>query len=194
MNTNRNLASAVFGLILIGLGIIFLVGQFVHFDIGAFLWPFFIIAVGGVFFIAMVAGGPSAGGLAIPGSIIGMVGLILLFQNTFGHWEAWSYGWTLILISVGIGMVIRGYWSKDESSRQHGWRVIRLGAIFFVIFGAFFELVIGFGRNSLIAGIAWPLLLILIGVYLFASRLLGSGRKNPPEVHSDDQQPPMQSQ
>lgn len=194
MNTNRNLASAVFGLILIGLGIIFLVGQFVNIEIGAFLWPFMVIAIGGVFFAAMVAGGPSAGGLAIPGSIISMVGLILLFQNTFGHWESWSYGWTLILTAVGIGLVIRGYWSKDEASRQSGWRVIRIGAIFFVLFGAFFELIIGFGRHSMISQVAWPLLLIGIGIYLFASRLLSSRRTNLPEIHPTDQQPPMQGQ
>jgi hypothetical protein len=180
MFERRNTASALIGLILIGLGIIFLAGQFINIQISSFLWPFAVIAFGGVFFLGMLAGGPSAGGLAIPGSIIGMTGLILLVQNTFGHWEGWSYDWTLILVSIGIGLVINGYWSHREHSRQAGWRLIRLGTLFFLIFGAFFELVIGFGATSLASRIFWPLAIIAAGAYLFVSRL-GRTTPLPPE-------------
>ncbi len=187
MNERRNISGAFFGLLLIGLGIVFLLGQFIDVRIGAFLWPFVVIAFGGMFFLGMFAGGPSAGGLAIPGSIISMIGLILLAQNTFGHWEGWSYDWTLILIAVGIGLVIRGYWSHMESSRHAGWNLIKLGVVFFVLFGAFFELVIGFGNQDLLTRAFWPLALIAVGIYLLVSRLLKRSKPSsyfPPEDSS----------
>jgi hypothetical protein len=184
MNERRNISGAFFGLLLIGLGIIFLAGQFIDVRIGAFLWPFVVIAFGGMFFVGMLLGGPSAGGLAIPGSIIAMIGLILLGHNTFGHWEGWSYDWTLILIAVGIGLVIRGYWSHMESSRSAGWNLIKIGAIFFVLFGAFFELVIGFGDRTLLNRAFWPLALIGVGAYLLISRMFKKSNTTsyfPPE-------------
>jgi hypothetical protein len=169
---------------LIGLGFVFLVGQFINVEIGEYLWPFMVIAFGGIFFAGMVAGGPSAGGLAIPGSIISMIGLILLAQNTFGHWEGWSYDWTLILIAVGIGLVIRGYWSKMEHSRRAGWNLIKLGAVFFVLFGAFFELIIGLGNRDLASRVFWPLAIIVLGIYLFVTRVFQTAKPAsylPPE-------------
>jgi len=172
MIDQRNRSGAVLGVILVGMGVLALFGQFINFDIGHFLWPFLVIAFGGLFFVGMVAGGRSSGGLAIPGSIIMMIGLILLFQNTFGYWETWSYAWTLILTAVGIGIVIHGYWSGMEDLKRKGWRLVRLGLLFFLIFGAFFELVLGFARGNLAAQILWPLALIGVGLYLFVSRLL----------------------
>ncbi len=69
-------------LLLIGLGLLFLLLQFVPLDLGRNAWPFFIIIPGLLFFAGMALGGRDAARLAIPGSIVTMVGLILLYQNT----------------------------------------------------------------------------------------------------------------
>lgn len=176
MIASRNRISAVFGAVLILMGILLLVGQFIHVDLGGFLWPFLVIGFGALFFVGMVTGGRESGSLAIPGSVIVMIGLILLVQNLFGHWEGWAYSWGLILASVGAGLVIRGYWVGDEADRQRGWRLVRLGLVFFLVFGAFFELVIGFAGNDLFSRIFWPSALILVGLYLFVTRIFFANR------------------
>ncbi len=169
MNVERLRGGAVFGVILILLGIFFLAGQFINIDFGG-LWPFFVIGFGALFFVGMVAGGPSAGGLAIPGSIIVTIGLMLLVQNLFDIWDSWSFGWALIIVAVGVGIVINGYWSKRADLREQGWKLARVGAILFLCFGAFFELLI-FRSNTLLGKVFWPLALILFGIYIFVTRM-----------------------
>src|SRR3989304_1989122 len=100
----RSLWGAWWGILLIGMGIVFLIGQFLRFDVWHYIWPFFILAAGGAFFAGMLAGGRSAGGLAVPGSIIVTVGLILLIQNVFDIWGTWAYAWGLIIAGVGGGL------------------------------------------------------------------------------------------
>jgi hypothetical protein len=167
-NSSRN--SLIVAIFLIAIGVLFLAGQIFNFNIWSFAWPLIIIVVGLTFFAGMIAGGKSAGGLAIPGSIVTMIGLILLYQNTFHHWATWSYAWTLIIVAVGIGLIIFGYWSSQESVRQSGMRVIGVGFVLFVVFGSFFELgamIVGLRSPS---GLLWPILLILAGIYLILSR------------------------
>ncbi|HPE52425.1 MAG TPA: hypothetical protein PLS83_13105, partial [Methanothrix soehngenii] len=109
----RNKAALVIGIILIGLGIFALVVRLFDWSLMSLLWPFFIILPGLLFFAGMVAGGEKMGGLAIPGSIITMTGLILLYQNIFNSFETWAYMWALIMPTAsGIGMVIHGKWSN----------------------------------------------------------------------------------
>ena len=104
------------------------------------------------------------------GEIFGVIGLTLLYQNLTGHWNSWSYGWTIILMSVGLGLLIAGYWGDNAHQRQSGWRVLRVGFVLFVIFGAFFELVFsGFGGTGLRQAF-FPVLLILVGLYLVLNR------------------------
>jgi hypothetical protein len=165
----RNVASLVGGAVLIGLGLLALASQiFNRLDFWGTFWPFIIIGVGGMFFAGMVAGGKSTAALAIPGTIIGMIGLMLFVQNLTGHFESWSYGWTVIVFSVGLGIYIMGLWSGDPGQRQSGAGVMRVGAILFVIFGAFFEGLIF--RSSGLSEYIFPLGLILLGLYLVIQR------------------------
>jgi hypothetical protein len=175
MQTNRsNVGALVGGAIMIAFGLLALAGQvFRNVDWG-FLWPFTVIAVGAVFFVAMFAGGKGAAAFAIPGSIIGGVGLVLLFQNITHHWESMSYFWTLIIMFVGVGIYTMGWYGNDENQKHSGARVIRVGLIMFVIFGAFFEMIF-----SSFSSMLFPILLILLGAYLVVTRSgLISGKKD----------------
>jgi hypothetical protein len=171
MATKRNTGSLVGGSLLIIFGLLALFGKiFQNLNFWGTFWPFFIIGVGALFFVGMFAGGRSVSGLAIPGSIISTIGLMLFYQNLTGHWESWSYGWTVILMSVGLGIFIMGLWGQNVTQRAAGLRVLRIGLIMFVIFGAFFELIFTAGRPFGLRSIIFPAGLILLGLYLILAR------------------------
>jgi hypothetical protein len=185
MQTNRsNAGTLVAGIILIVFGLMALAGQFLRIMDWGVIWPFVIVGFGALFFLVMVVSGRQAAAFAIPGSIITGIGLVLLFENITGHWEAMSYFWTLIIMFVGIGIYIMGWYAGDENQKRSGWGVIKVGLILFVIFGAFFELIF-----SSFSNLIFPILLILLGAYLILVRsgLLGSRKTGEP---SDNSIPP----
>jgi hypothetical protein len=171
MSSQRNSGSLIGGSLLIIFGVLALLGKiFQNYDFWGTFWPFFVIGVGLLFFVGMFAGGRSVSGLAIPGSIITTIGLMLFYQNITGHWESWSYGWTVILMSVGVGIFIMGIWGQNATQRSAGLRLLRLGLIMFVIFGAFFELIFTAGNPFGLRSVIFPVALILLGLYLVLSR------------------------
>ena len=184
MQTKRSNAGALIGgAVLIVFGLLALAGQiFRNVDWG-FLWPFIIIAVGAVFFVAMFSGGKQTAAFAIPGSIIGGVGLVLLIQNITHHWESMSYFWTLIITFVGVGIYTMGWYSGDEDQKQSGKRLMTVGVILFIIFGAFFEIIFSSFGNML-----FPALLISLGAYLVITRSGLFGKKQ--DDKSTDSIPP----
>ena len=190
MQTNRsNIGALIGGAVLIAVGLLSLAGQVFHSLNWGFLWPFIVIGIGALFFVAMFAGGKQTAAFAIPGSIISGIGLILLFQNITGHWESMSYFWALILASVGIGIYIMGLYGGDETQKQSGLRVMKIGLVMFVIFGVFFEMIFSSFNN-----VIFPVLLIVLGGYLVLTRsgLLGRKKIESPsnESPSDDVLPP----
>lgn len=177
MSSNTR-SSLVGGALLILLGLIFLAGQVFQIQVWNFTWPFIIIGVGGLFFVAMFIGGKPLAALAIPGSIIGGIGLILFFQNTFNLWESWSYSWTLIIFFIGVGLFIAGVWGNSAEQRKSGLNVMRVGLVLFLIFGAFFGLLFTLtGVYGLTSGLFWAVMLIVLGAVMFVSRLFRWARR-----------------
>jgi hypothetical protein len=171
MSSQRNVGSLVGGALLIIFGALALLGQlFRNLGFWETFWPFIIIGFGVLFFVGMFAGGRSVSGLAIPGSIITTIGLMLFYQNITNHWESWAYSWTVILMSVGVGIFIMGAWGQNADQRFAGLRVLRIGVILFIVFGAFFELIFTAGRPFGLRSIIFPAGLILLGVYLILAR------------------------
>jgi hypothetical protein len=130
----------------------------------------------------MFAGGKQAAAFAIPGSIISGIGLILLFQNITGRWESMSYFWALIILFVGLGIYLMGWYGGDENQKRSGLGVMKVGFILFIIFGAFFEMIF-----SSFGNLIFPVLLILLGMYLVLSRsgLFGRSRTQIEESPKD---------
>jgi hypothetical protein len=180
MNTNRSNAGALIGgALLIAFGLLSLAGQFIRGVNWGSLWPFIIIGIGGLFFIGMFSGGKSTAGFAVPGSIVGGIGLVLLFQNITGHWESMAYFWTLIILFVGLGIYIMGWYGENAEQRKSGAGVMKVGFILFIIFGAFFESIFSSFNNMII-----PILLILLGGYLVVMRSGLFGRKEKQETEA----------
>jgi hypothetical protein len=173
MNTDRARNGAlVGGTLLIGFGLLSLASQLFRNVLNwSYIWPLAIIVVGGLFFAGMFMGGRSLSGLAIPGSIVGGIGLLLLYQNLTGNWESWAYSWALIVLFVGVGLLFSGTYGQSEGQRRAGTKLIKVGLILFVVFGAFFEMIFSMDRSLGLRGMLFPALLIVLGVYLIVRRL-----------------------
>ncbi|MGB8214755.1 MAG: hypothetical protein WCE68_14455 [Anaerolineales bacterium] len=181
MIIKRNSGALAGGIILIVIGLLSLLGQLLRgFPFWSYLWPFIIVVIGGMFFVGMFAGGKALAGLAIPGSIISGLGVMMFFQNLTGYWESWAYSWTIILFLVGLGIFIMGLYAEDAHHRQAGLHVMKVGAILFIIFGSFFELLFSAFRPG-IQQYFFPALLVLLGAYLVVVRsgLLSEWRSDP---------------
>ncbi len=171
----RNIGVLAVGLGLIVLGILFLAGQLFGFNVWGVVWPFFIIVPGLLFFVGMVALGKNGAPLAIPGSIITMIGLILLLQTLTGLWQTWAYIWALVFpTSVGIGIAIAGLWGDDPRAARAGGTTALIGLVIFLAFAIFFELLLNLSglRSGPLGRIVLPVLLIGAGVVTLLLALL----------------------
>ena len=167
-------SSIVIGLILILAGVLFLVLQAfpelaARIDLAS-QWPLIIVGVGALLILGALFGTPP---LAVPGSILSGIGLLLTYQNMTGNWESWAFAWTLIPGFVGIGIMLMGALDKDQREQiGNGFRLVLISLGLFVVFGGFFG---AFGQY-------WPVLLIIGGVLLlFRGRLRQDKKATPAE-------------
>lgn len=177
MQTNRsNIGALIGGAIMIVFGLLSLTGQLFHALDWDFFWPLILIGFGALLFVMMFAGGKESTALAIPGSIVTGVGLILLFQSITHHWVSMSYFWILIILFVGTGIYVMGWRADEEAQKQSGAKLMKIGLILFVVFGMFFEMLFSSDNNIL-----FPAFLVVLGAYLVLSRagLLGKKKNNP---------------
>jgi hypothetical protein len=169
--------AAVLGGILIVLGLVFFASQQLNIDIGAATWPLYVIAPG----LAMVAFGLTqrrGSGLTITGSIVTMVGLVLLYQNATDRFESWAYAWALVGPGgSGIGMLLYGTRSGDNKMARDGFFAILTALGIFAAGFVFFEGIIGISGERLPLP-AWvlPAAVILIGVLLLLRGLTYRGQ------------------
>jgi hypothetical protein len=173
--------SMVLGGLLVLIGAILLLGQFVRIDVGHYGWPFFVIVPGVVILVvALTARGAVSEGLAILGSIITMSGLILLYQNATDHFESWAYAWALVFPgAIGIGMILYGLTSGRPGNVRTGTRLVGVALVVFLLGVAFFEGVIGIGGYQLgrTAGVAVGALIIALGALMIILNLTSNGRR-----------------
>ncbi|MCL4394845.1 MAG: hypothetical protein M1482_08620 [Chloroflexi bacterium] len=161
------------GIFLIGLGVLFLVGQFVRVDAWHYLWPLFILGFALFFFAGMIAGGrgSESGFFAIPGTLFAMLSLIFLYQVLSDHWASWAYAWLLLApTSIGIGLMISAWWSRHPGLWPVGVAMAGIGLVAFVGVGGFFELILGLAGIETPARILWPVMLILLGLVILFGR------------------------
>ncbi len=171
--------NVVLGVLLILVGLAFLVGQFLDINLGRLAWPLFIIVPGVAAYMAALAMPEDPGkGLSAVGSIITMVGLVLLYQNTFDHFESWAYAWALVApTSLGLGWIGYGLIRGNRETLDEGLRVAGVGLVIFLVAASFFELVIGISGFRLAwAEDLWPILLIVLGLILMVRTFWLRGR------------------
>lgn len=129
-----------------------------------FSWPLLVIAFGVVLLIfGLLTGAP---GMAVPACIVGGIGALLYYQNASGDWESWAYAWALIPGFAGVGSILAGILGENpRRSIRDGINMLIFSAVLFVVFGS----LIG-GLDLL--GDYWPVLLILLGLWILVQPLL----------------------
>lgn len=162
------------GILLIVLGTVFLVYQRVPslqdwFSL-TFSWPMTIIlGAFGLLIIGLLTTTPE---MVIPACIVGGIGGILYWQNATGNWESWTYIWALIPGFAGIGKIIAGVLKGNRKEIKDGFETLFFSAILFIVFGIF----LGGLFHDIPLAKYWPLLLIMLGLWLFL-RALFPGRR-----------------
>lgn len=161
------------GVVLIVLGGVFLFAMMLGSTWAQAGWPLFVILPGLGLFAASVLGGKSWSALAVPASIVTVVGIVLWVQNAFNLWQTWAYAWALIFpTAAGVGLWLHGTLIGNPGLQQQGRNMLIIGAVLVVVFGAFFEGLLNLsGMTSSIAiRFALPAVLIGIGVWLVVIR------------------------
>ncbi|MCZ7539319.1 MAG: hypothetical protein M5U29_05280 [Anaerolineae bacterium] len=165
----------IFGaMALIALGIVLLTGL-------GLWWPLFIMMPGLLLLLPARYGGATGAVLfAIPGMVVAGTGALLAAMAVTGYWQAWAYAWTLYGAFLGMAFLLMSRQLSNASLYNAGQRLIRASLIGFVLFGLFFELVIGIGWLGAPLG---PLVLIALGFMLL---MRSGGNKRRLAARDDD--------
>lgn len=193
MNNRQDTGRFVGAAILIGLGLIFLLDQFVDFSFIGQLWPFLIILPGLAFLSASWVGGEKSTPLAYPGMIIIGTGTILLVQNVTGRFESWAYVWALYPVFFGVASMFVGRRTHNDKTYNDGHKALTTGLILFGMFAVFFEGFIFGNLGNTFGRFALPVLLIAVGgLMLFQGRIpfLSQTPPSKPKHHNS----PLDSQ
>lgn len=169
-------ATIVLGVALLVIGGLALLGRALSIDILGLGWPLFVLIPGIVLFAGGLAVGGRAGlGLAIPGGIVSMVGVLLSVQAATGLWATWAYAWALVAPGgVGLGFVVYGLLTGQSDIARTGFPILLTGLGLFLAFGLFFEGILHLSGASL--PLAEPVLaggLIVLGVVILVMGATG---------------------
>jgi hypothetical protein len=106
-------ASLLFGLTLIALAVLALVGNLLvkagNFHVTSFnSWPLIVIGIGLLFCIPpfLFTNQRGLGGLFIPGLPVLTTGILLFIASITGNWALWANWWPMEVIGVALGFVM----------------------------------------------------------------------------------------
>ncbi|HEY8797228.1 MAG TPA: hypothetical protein VIO85_05125 [Candidatus Dormibacteraeota bacterium] len=173
----RNGAGIALGVVLVVVGLFYLLVQVAAIDLSSFGWPLFVIIPG---VTLLIVGFISLGtGAAIPGGILTMVGLVLAYQNSTGHWTSWAYAWALVAPGgVGLGLFLQGLRERNGNLIRQGRSLMFIAALIFMVGFVFFESILNISgiNDQPVVRAALPALFIVIGILLLA-RSISNSRK-----------------
>lgn len=130
-------------------------------------WPLAILALSLFFIIPALFTRRSRrlrAGMIIPGMILAGAGSTLLYTSLAERWGAWSYLWTVMPFSFGIGMYLAGWIADAPAFKWIGFGIAGGGVVAYLAFatafgGEAFRLIgalgiIGLGLALMVGGLA----------------------------------------
>ena len=130
-------------------------------------WPLLLIALSLFFLVPAFFGGQHRrlrAGMVIPGAVLAGVGGALLYTSLTDRWTAWTYLWSVLPFSLGLGMYAAGWIADAPAFKWIGFGVALGGVLAYLAFatafgGEAFRLVaaigiIGLGLALTVGGLA----------------------------------------
>ena len=171
------------GLILLLVGLVVLASE----PIGVFVsglgigdevlawWPAILIGLSLFFLVPGLIGRQHRrlrAGMVIPGAILAGVGSALLYTSLSDRWAAWTYLWSVLPFSFGLGMYAAGWIADAPAFKWIGAGIAGGGVVAYLVFA------IAFGGEAfrLVAAIGILALGLALTVGGLADRL---SRKSP---------------
>jgi len=145
-------------------GILLFASLFDRWSVWELAWPLEVLGVAVGFALAAIF--MRMAGLAIPATIIGINGLMLVFCNLTGLWSAWAILWPIEPLSIGLGLLIVGVIKRSAGTKLAGLILTGIAGVGFFI-ASFISIL-----NDTFLRFAVPGMLVLCGLILVSARWL----------------------
>jgi hypothetical protein len=104
-------------------------------------WPLLVVLLSFFFLVPALFGRQNRrlrAGMVIPGSLLAGVGGALLYTSLNDRWPAWSYLWTVMPFSIGIGMYAAGWIADAPAFKWIGSGIAAGGVVAYLAFATAF--------------------------------------------------------
>ena len=104
-------------------------------------WPVLLVALSLFFLVPSLVGRQHRrlrAGMVIPGAILAGVGSALLYTSLTDRWSAWTYLWSVLPFSFGLGMYAAGWIADAPAFKWIGSGVAAGGVIAYLAFATAF--------------------------------------------------------
>lgn len=152
-------------LLLIGAGVLLLFAYIFDVRLMEYLWPGFLIAPALLFmwpaYKSTAEEQSKFAFLAVPGAMLGTIGVLLFVMNITNHFEAWAYSWPLVIAAAAGGVMYVTRFDQNERLEERGYKFIRVMSMLFFGLAFFFEIIVFENFNPFMS-----IGLIALGLYL----------------------------
>ena len=104
-------------------------------------WPALLVLLSLFFLVPALVGRQNRrlrAGMMIPGAMLAGVGAALLWTALNDRWMAWSYLWSVIPFSLGIGMYLAGWIADAPAFKWIGSGIAAGGVVAYLAFATAF--------------------------------------------------------
>jgi hypothetical protein len=104
-------------------------------------WPLLVIGLSLFFLVPSLAGRQHPrlrAGMVIPGAMLAGIGAALLYTSFTDRWSSWSYLWSVLPFSFGLGMYAAGWIADAPAFKWIGAGIAGGGVVAYLVFATAF--------------------------------------------------------